>query len=541
MRLPRIAMLACAAAFAFAAPRPKLVVVVSVDQLAASLVERWGPEWTGGLARLGREGVAFTQTYHAHGYTETGPGHAVLLSGRHPASTGIVENSWLDRGTGRRVYCVEDSAAWNFSKEAPPGMSPAQFRGTTLGGWLKAQVPGSRVFSLTGKDRSAILMAGPQADGVFWFENDAGFTSSTYYGSELPPWMVAYDRALMRRLGRTSWTWTASGPLGPDTPRARWTINGEVVDAGLPRVLKKASQPWTRSLWEAWKASPFLDEEVLKAATHLMTTQRLGRGQGTDLLLVGLSATDKIGHEFGNGGPEMKDQLRRLDLQLDRFLKAVRRRDPGAWVVLTADHGGLDLPERLAATMPQAKRLDPAGWLNALRARLKARFNLQGDPLRKGSAPLRLYLNDAVLGTVGETRADMLKAVAEEARKMPEVLEVATAAELEAMPLPSAARPEALTVKERLRLSYAPGRSPDLLLAFQPYVVTEGPPDEAVATHRGPHDYDRRVPLVFWGPWKQARRDEPVATVDLAATLAWELGLTPTEPLDGRPLLLQAR
>ena len=84
--------------------RPKLVVVISVDQFSAQLMQAFGPELTGGIGRLRREGVFFTEAYHDHGFTETGPGHSVLLSGRFPASTRIVENRWMERSTGKFVY-----------------------------------------------------------------------------------------------------------------------------------------------------------------------------------------------------------------------------------------------------------------------------------------------------------------------------------------------------------------------------------------------------------------------------------------------------
>ena len=83
-------------------------------------------------------------------------------------------------------------------------------------------------------------------------------------------------------------------------------------------------------------------------------------------------------------------------------------------------------------------------------------------------------------------------------------------------------------------------RSGDLLVTFKPHVTWDGPPKEQPTNHGAPYDYDRRVPLLFLGPWKPERRDEPVRTVDLAATLAAELGLTPGEPIDGRVLVLKA-
>ncbi len=157
--LPLLLIPALAAAPAPKA-RPRLVLVLSVDQLSAQLIQAYGPELKGGLGRLLREGASFTETYHDHGFTETGPGHSVLLSGRFPAHTGIVENTWLDRTTGKTIYCASDPAAKALHDPAQPGYSNARFLGECLGDWLQAQVPGSRVFTVSGKDRAAILRAG---------------------------------------------------------------------------------------------------------------------------------------------------------------------------------------------------------------------------------------------------------------------------------------------------------------------------------------------------------------------------------------------
>lgn len=68
-----------------------------------------------------------------------------------------------------------------------------------------------------------------------------------------------------------------------------------------------------------------------------------------------------------------------------------------------------------------------------------------------------------------------------------------------------------------------------------------GPPDHDPAQHGTAYDYDRRVPIIFWGPWRAERRWEPATTVDIAPTLAKELGVIPEEALDGVPLQLPSR
>jgi arylsulfatase A-like enzyme len=49
------------------------------------------------------------------------------------------------------------------------------------------------------------------------------------------------------------------------------------------------------------------------------------------------------------------------------------------------------------------------------------------------------------------------------------------------------------------------------------------------------------VPIIFWGPWRGERRLEPASTVDIAPTLAKELGIEPEERLDGIVLHLTRR
>lgn len=86
--------------------------------------------------------------------------------------------------------------------------------------------------------------------------------------------------------------------------------------------------------------SPALDKETLKAASYLIESQHLGRGPTTDLLGISLSATDRIGHAYGTQGPEMCEQMYRLDKALGQFITQLDSVPGGVVVVLTADHAG---------------------------------------------------------------------------------------------------------------------------------------------------------------------------------------------------------
>ena len=93
-----------------ATPPPKLIVAISVDQFSADLFAEYRSHYTGGLARLA-SGVVFPAGYQSHGATETCPGHSTILTGNHPAHTGIIANNYFDLSVARsdkRVYCAED-------------------------------------------------------------------------------------------------------------------------------------------------------------------------------------------------------------------------------------------------------------------------------------------------------------------------------------------------------------------------------------------------------------------------------------------------
>ncbi|HEX9011707.1 MAG TPA: alkaline phosphatase family protein [Holophagaceae bacterium] len=510
-----------------AAPRPKLVVVISIDQCSAELIQTYGPELTGGLHRLLTDGVQFIEAYQDHGFTETGPGHSVLLSGRFPAHTGIVQNEWLDRATGKVTYCVADEAAKPLDGDRVHAASNARFLGDTLGDWLQAQVPGARAFSISGKDRAAILMAGHRPSGVFWFTGPSGFGSSTAYLPQLPAWLVRFDRGLATRFATRSWLWTRD-PGTPEGRVAQWTFGQTVVRNGaLPRLIQGAGMPLDKGFTTRFTKSPFLDAVTEEGAEALVEGENLGRGPATDLLTVSFSATDYVGHNYGNLGTEMRDQMHRLDATLGRFLAFLKRRDPGVWVVLSADHGGMDAVEALQAEGFPAHRVDTAPFLAALNAAMKERFKAAADLFACPTEPTMLYLAEDAVKAAGLDRGTVLREAEAWLQARPEVAAAFTGQELEAVDPAATGSPRDSRLDVLLRRSFLPGRSGDLLVAFKPFTLFGEPPREYLAGHGSPWAYDRRVPLVFWGPWKAGARPEPVRTVDLAPTLARELGIKP--------------
>ena len=507
---------------------PPLVVTIVVDQFSANLFNQYRSRFTGGLRTLADQGMVHVNGYQTHGLTETCPGHSTVLTGMHPAETGIPANDWVDPATGKEVYCLaalQNTLAHGKNTDNGP-VGPDQLMVSTLADWLKEQSPQSRIFAVSGKDRGAINLNGHKGDGAYWFTDGFGLTTYVEPGqsadTRLAP-VAAFNTRfrVMSANPAPYWTGAFGDCQGLD---GDWTIRGQTFRAAVP-----PANP-------VFDTSPALDEATLVAAADLLQTQQLGRRGITDMLGVSLSATDRIGHSFGTQGPEMCEQMHRLDAALGLFLN---RLPEGALVVLTADHGGSDFVERLHDHgYPHAHRADLERVARVNQA-LKARFNLEVNPLQQGGSGLMVAGRGGV-ALPDPLRTEVANAAVEMLKTNPEIAFVATRDEVLTDAIPASNNPDMLTLRERARLSAVAGRSPDILIFYAQNVVPGGGVGRAISGHGTPFDYDRRVPIIFWtkgaegqSPNPGQERFLPIRTVDIAPTLAHVMGVSAPE-VEGR-------
>ena len=531
------AALSTVTAPAAAAPAPRLVVVISVDQLSGDLYDKWRGRFTGGLKRLS-EGLVYPSGYQTHAATETCPGHATLLTGKRPNKTGIVANNYRDPATGKQVYCLFDPTKALAHGGTQPPVGPQRLLATTLGDWLKQASPASRVVAVSAKDRGAIAMAGHNPDGVFWIQPGFGFTTYVTPGADVAR-ALAPVRALnaeTAEVWRRRPTWTSEHAecraLASD-----WVLGGKPWRSQLPPTGFGASAD-EAAIRNDVMGSPIPDALTLQAAQRLIRHYDLGRGRGVDLLAVSFSATDYIGHRYGSQGPEMCDQMHRLDALIGRLLADLDARKVPYLVVLTADHGGSDFTERLNAQgYPGARRIDDKAGLERVNRALMAELGLDVPPLTG-------TMEDVfVTARTPEAHGRIAAAAARLLTAQPEVAAAFTQEDLLATPILKGKPADEVSVRERLAMSTYPGRSPDLSAALQPYSTRAAAiPGGYVAGHGSVWNYDRRVPILFW--WKGAPRQTrflPVETVDIGPSLAAVLRLTPPADIDGRCLPLADR
>ena len=500
-------------------PAPKLIVAISVDQFSADLFAQYRNRWTRGFTRL-LGGAVFPSAYQSHAATETCPGHSTILTGMRPAHTGIIANQWIDQYAARAdktVYCAEDETVPGSTHDTYT-VSDRHLRVPTLGEYLKRAQPAARVVSVAGKDRAAVMMGGHQVDELWWWD---GKRFASYAGRATP--------AAVARANAQITTLIATGqkplPLPPFCAGLDRPVQAGPVALGQGRFARAPGDA------KGLRASPPFDAAVFALATGLLDDMRLGRGPATDLLIIGASATDYIGHGFGTQGTEMCIQMDQLDRSLATLFTALDRTGVDYEVMLTADHGAHDLPERQRERAMTDTRLDPAVSVAAVGRAIGAALNLPGPVLLAAESDVTI---DHALPAA--TRARVLGEALARFRALPQVAAALPRAEIAATPVPSGP-PETWTLIERARASWDEQRSGDFLLIYKPRVTPIPTPAAGyVETHGSPWDYDRRVPLVFWRKGMTGfEQPLSVETVDIAPTLAATMGV-PLPALDGRCL-----
>jgi predicted AlkP superfamily pyrophosphatase or phosphodiesterase len=524
-------------AVARAQPRPKLVIVLVVDQMRADYVDKFRGQWTGGLKRLVEEGAWFRDAAYPYAATETCVGHATISTGALPATHGMVANAWWDRDAQKMVTCTADSNAKNAGyagANAKGGDSAWRMQVPAFAEELKFQTGNAtRVVTFSLKARAAITMAGHRADAATWFDG-GGWVTSSVYGTM--PFIEAYASAhpVKADYGKT---WALSLPES-----AYWhyeKATGAVPTSGweltFPHPLrgKAASNEPDEAFYEQWSASPFADTYLTKLAENAVDSLGLGRGGGIDYLGVSYSTLDYVGHAFGPRSWEIQDTLVRLDQDLgDLFASLDKKVGRGNYVVaLSADHGVVPVPEDMQKTGADAGVLHLPG--------VQERIEKALEPLNyPKSSVARITGSDVyfVPGVYEKLKGDTaaMNAVLDAIKSAPGVAEVYRTEQV-------AGRPSTQSpLRQAMADSYFPGRSGDLFIVPKPYWLMDGTPAGKARSygtgHGTPYNYDQHVPILLMGygilPGEYYREVTPA---DIAPTLAFLCGIT-LAPRDGHVL-----
>jgi predicted AlkP superfamily pyrophosphatase or phosphodiesterase len=536
--------------------RPRLVLLIAVDQFRYDYLERFGDLFVqNGLRRLLRNGASWVDSNYDHMPTYTAPGHSTMMTGAYPAESGIIANEWPDRSSGKKVSSVsDDSVKLLGGKQNENGASPRRLMTSTLGDELRLVTNDrAKVLGISVKDRSAILPAGRHANAAYWFSGGS-MVSSTYYFDELPGWVTGFNRTrpadkyfgakwerllpeseYLKRAGVDSPTWEDIGRVPGDTNAFPHTVTGGATGPG-------------REFYNALDYSPFTNDLLVSFARQAIINEQLGQDNDTDLLSVSFSANDYVGHRYGPYSQEAMDISLRVDRQIATLLDFVQRSVglANTIVVFTADHGVAPIPEHAAALGLGGVRLKADDVLTAIRSAISSHYNPHAtapDPTtdyiyryddngtsKDAFINGNVYFNYAALKRDGVSLDEIEELAGEAALTVPGIARYFTRAQLQ-----RGATSVSDPIARRASHGFYPGRSGDLVVVPDPFKYLG---DSITATHGSPYSYDTHVPLIIMGAGLHpGRYFEAASPADIAPTLSALLGLQAPSSTTGRILL----
>jgi predicted AlkP superfamily pyrophosphatase or phosphodiesterase len=495
--------------------RPKLVVIVVIDQFRGDYLERYRDQFVeGGFRLLLDRGAYFTDCNYDYANTRTAPGHATLLSGAYSSGHGIIANEWWDPQKKHMVTSVEDDSTHLVGIPGDvKGASPHNLLSSTLGDELKLATSGkSRVFGVALKDRAAVLPGGHAADAAYWIDQRSGtWVTSTYYRSELPKWAADFN---------------ASNRAGKYWDREWRDANGATLRSTAHRKGKDGSEA---GFYEVVGSTPFANDYELEFAKELVLYEQLGVSSSTDLLTVSLSANDILGHQVGPDSPEMAAMALALDHQLAEFFNFLGHQVglANVWIALSADHGVAPLPIVASKLHIPATYLDAAGIGAQINKALAAKFapGKTAEFVKSFDYP-DAWLNEEAFSPLKIKEEDAERATGE-AMKQAGLRGYFTRSQLAQGSAPDT------ELGHKYLHSYSSVGGWYVLGVPAPFTVA----GSAGTDHATPYTYDTHVPLAFYGlPFQLGTYRTHAEPVDLAATLASLLGINAPTHAIGRVL-----
>ena len=507
--------------------KTKLVVYLVSDQLTPSIFIKYDTLFTGGFRWLIDNGISYTNVHHNHANTSTGPGHFALSTGVYPGKGGIIDNEWYDRDLKRIYYVVEDTTAKNFSGKSI-GRSYKNINFSSLADWIKNSNRLSKIVSLSGKDRSAVLIGGSNPDLALWYDKNGGYTTSDYYLPALPSWVKKFNNDLNVASYKDSiWAKLKKSDVYNNYSRVD-NFKGEKVFSSKKNT--KAVLPLSfsdmslGSLLSGFYEYPQGDRSLIDLAIEASSRLNLGKDSAPDLLFVGLSAVDGVGHHFGPNSLEQLDNYLRLDKNLMKLIDFINQKIglDNTLFVLSSDHGVMDLPEYLIAQNIASGRVN-LPFKRAVFSDIIENIDKMIGPGKVFDSDNNFYFSRDMSDEESEIATNIIKEKVLQIEGVERALHIK---DIESLP--------SSEQNNRLKNMIHPLKSPDVYTLLKKNWLWKSVYGSSHGTH---HGYDSHVPLVISRlKAKPKTLNFGAYTVDIPASIAEILGLSYPKTIDGRPL-----
>lgn len=503
--------------------KPKLVVAIVIDQMRYDFLENLSHRYSdNGFNRLVNDGFNCKNNFYNYVPTVTGPGHSSISTGSTPKTHGIVGNNWYDRERRHSIYCTDDSNYNNVGGDDYSGnKSPNNLLVETFADINKMSNNKSKTISIAIKDRGSILMGGKTADAAYWYygKERAQWITSTFYMNQIPDWVKEFNKE--DNLEKYLEDWNTLKDISTYE-------NHEIDNNSFEKLFKgkdNSAFPYDiKSLmkhndcFDMIKETPYGNTMTTDFAIEAIVNENLGKRGVTDVITVGYSSTDYIGHSFGVASVETQDTYIRLDLEIQKLLSFLDKQigKNEYTLFLTADHGVLEIPAYLSSTGVNAQAVSENDLTNKVVKKLNDVLGIEVKKLIANVDNSQIYLNDEVISEMNLNKSKVVN----ELVKILESFDFISKAYTADFILGSS---ELIEYEKLIQNGYHKERSGDIALILKENVIFY---NGKGTTHGSGYNYDTHVPLIFYGYGiKKGETLNHTEIPDIAPTISKLLGL----------------
>ena len=503
--------------------KPKLVVAIVIDQMRYDFLENLSHRYSdNGFNRLVNDGFNCKNNFYNYVPTVTGPGHSSISTGSTPKTHGIVGNNWYDRERKHSIYCTDDSNYNNVGGDDYSGnKSPNNLLVETFADINKMSNNKSKTISIAIKDRGSILMGGKKADAAYWYygKERAQWITSTFYMNQIPDWVKEFNKE--DNLEKYLEDWNTLKDISTyenhemDNNSFEKLFKGK-DNSAFPYDIKSLMKH--NDCFDMIKETPYGNTMTTDFAIEAIVNENLGKRGVTDVITVGYSSTDYIGHSFGVASVETQDTYIRLDLEIQKLLsfldKEIGKNE--YTLFLTADHGVLEIPAYLSSTGVNAQAVSENDLTNKVVKKLNDVLGIEVKKLIANVDNSQIYLNDEVISEMNLNKSKVVN----ELVKILESFDFISKAYTADFILGSS---ELIEYEKLIQNGYHKERSGDIALILKENVIFY---NGKGTTHGSGYNYDTHVPLIFYGYGiKKGETLNHTEIPDIAPTISKLLGL----------------
>ncbi|MEX0300173.1 MAG: alkaline phosphatase family protein [Kordiimonas sp.] len=506
--------------------QPKLIVQITVDQFRSDYLTRFSPALNRGVARILKNGMVDIEGEVDHAITNSAPGHTTLSTGSYPSTHGYSANEWWDFRDGKWTWVdgATDPKAIVLGSADRIGHSAINMKVSTLGEWVtKADKQAKSI--LIGASEVTVLYAGKTSNHAYWYDREAGrYITSTYYTKQYPEWVRKFNSEKLPLYKQEIWELSVTDEYQSlaDKDDQSFESFGEhyvfphrfsdEYDPDHERSREKQLDYW-------FYETPMADISAFNLAKIAIHEEKLGQRGHTDYLSIALGATDNIGHIYGGYSLEILDTMVRIDSEIDSFITYLNS-TVGAdnyILAISGDHGA---PE------PIERTLENGG--NAYRISTQ-----EIDTLLD-------HIDEIGTAHIG-SRQELIDKIEQRLEAASFIQDAITEDEV------YGSKPSDNPFLHLYKKSWVKGRVPD----FPLWTSTPNRPHHparygifvqfrentyfsfGMVVHGSPYQYDRSVPILFYGHNIPARSLTNARTIDIAPTLAKFAGIEAPGFVDG--------